>query len=458
MAAGKTTTAATSTGLSGKQSILVGITLFSMFFGAGNLILPPLLGYQAGAASVPAMVGFLIAGIGLPVCGVVSCALVGDLDALGGRVHPVFATVFAVLIYLSIGPCLAIPRTSSTSFEMMVPLLAAATGTTASAIDPVLLTAVRALFSVVFFAVAGLLALHPNKLTQLLGKITGPLLIILIVLVVGAAIVAPAGAPAAAQTPYDQVPALQGFITGYQTMDLLASLTFGIVIAQNIRQLGVREPGSVAREVVKAGIFMGVLMALVYCGTAYVGTALGHPGEAIANGATVLTLSATAHFGFAGTLVIAAIFLLACLNVCIGLLSCCGSFFESLAPCVPYRAWVIGFALFSCVVSNVGLDAILLFSVPLLSALYPVAIVLALMGVLRAVVDRAPVVWRWVVAATAVVSVGTSARDAFAPQLVLPVDALPGAAVGFAWVFPAVVACLVGVVHSWLCGRGRSEA
>lgn len=231
--------------LSARQSLLVGITLFSMFFGAGNLILPPLLGYQAGVASVPAVAGFLVTGIGLPVFGVMSCALVGDLDQLGGRVHPRFAFVFAILIYLSIGPCLAIPRTASTAYRMLVPVVAETTGAAAEgAFSPLAIA-----FSVLFFAAAGVLALRPGKLTRLLGKVTGPALIALIVVVVVSAVAAPLSAPQPVQAPYDRVPLLQGFITGYQTMDVLASVTFGIVIAQNIRGLGVSEDAAVAREV-----------------------------------------------------------------------------------------------------------------------------------------------------------------------------------------------------------------
>lgn len=437
-------------GLTTRQSIMVGITLFSMFFGAGNLILPPLLGYQAGAASVPATIGFLVTGIGLPVFGVMACALVGDLDKLAGRVHPRFAYAFAILIYLSIGPCLAIPRTSSTAFEMALPILSAAAGGSA---DAGLVSVARVIFSIAFFALATMLALRPNKLTQLLGRVTGPLLLALIVVVVAAAIAVPLGVPAAASAPYDKAPAIQGFITGYQTMDVLASLTFGIVIAQNIRSLGVEENGPVAREVMKAGLLMGVLMALVYCGTAYVGTSLGpQPGE-VANGATVLTASASGHFGFAGTVIIAAIFLLACLNVCIGLLSCCAAFFHERFERVPYRVWVVLFAVFSCVVSNAGLDAILAFSVPLLNALYPVAIVLVLMGMGHAVCDRAPMVWPWVGGVVSVVSVATSLRDVAAPQTWLVLDALPLADLGFNWVVPALLALAVGIVHSKLVGE-----
>jgi LIVCS family branched-chain amino acid:cation transporter len=105
----------------GKQLLLVGFTLFSMFFGAGNLIFPPGLGAQAGIHTWPAMAGMAISAVGLPVLGVVAVARSGGLDALGGRVHPLFARVFTVAAYLAIGPCLAIPRTASTSFEMAVP-------------------------------------------------------------------------------------------------------------------------------------------------------------------------------------------------------------------------------------------------------------------------------------------------------------------------------------------------
>ena len=186
--------------LTGRQSVAVGVTLFSMFFGAGNLILPPLLGLKAGTAAVPATIGFLVAGIGLPVLGIIAVALSGTIRDLAGRVHPAFGLVFTSAVYLAIGPCLAIPRTSSTSFEMLAPLLPAS----------VPLDVARLAFSVAFFAVAFGLALHPNALTKLLGRITGPALIVLIVLVVGGALVAPTGGAGTPQAPYDSAGGVQG--------------------------------------------------------------------------------------------------------------------------------------------------------------------------------------------------------------------------------------------------------
>ena len=153
--------------LSRKSMLLVGFTLFSMFFGAGNLIFPPYLGAQAGSHAWLAFIGFAVSAIGLPVVGVIAVARAGGLSPLASRVHPRFAQVFTLLVYLSIGPCLAIPRTASTSFQMLAPLIGG--------------DATRQLiYSIVFFVAAFLVALHPEKLTSWLGRILCPTLITLI--------------------------------------------------------------------------------------------------------------------------------------------------------------------------------------------------------------------------------------------------------------------------------------
>lgn len=422
--------------LSARQSLFVGVTLFSMFFGAGNLILPPLLGVQAGSDAPAALLGFLVAGVGLPVLGIVAVALSGTLGELAARVHPTFSRIFVALVYLAIGPCLAIPRTASTAFEMLAPLLPQGWSPAAA----------RLAFSLAFFALAYVLAMRPGRLTRLLGRVTGPALILLIVTVVGASVAGLAGAPeppaATPAAPYDDAPAVQGFLTGYQTMDLLASLTFGIVIATNVRSLGVTERGGVMREVCRAGAIAGVLMVAVYGGLALVGVEQSGPLAGATNGAAVITAAATAHFGVAGTVVVAAIFLLACLNVCIGLISCCGSYFAEKLPRVSYRGCALAFAAFSCAVANLGLDAILSLSATLLGCLYPVAIVLVALGMLRGLVDGHPRVWRWTVVVAAVVSVAQAAL----PALGLPLPPLPLTDVGLAWVCPTLAAALLALL------------
>lgn len=323
-------------------------------------------------------------------------------------------------------------------FEMLQPLLPAG----------ISLEVARLVFSVAFFAVAYLLAMHPSALTKLLGRITGPALIVLIVAVVGAALFNPVDAVRATHGAYEGNAVMAGFQTGYQTMDLLASLTFGIIIATNIRELGVTDDAGLTREVSRAGVFAGLLMGLIYCGLAVVGLNVAPAMPDATNGAAILTASATLHFGSMGTVVVAAIFLLACLNVCIGLISCCGTYFAEAFPRVPYRMWALGFAVFSCAVSNVGLDAILAFSVPLLNALYPVAIVIVLMGMMHKGCDLVPRVWPWVVGFTGVVSVATALRDAFFAGAWLPFDAMPFADLGMNWVVPALVGMVIGVAVS----------
>lgn len=427
-------------GLRPAQLLAVGGMLFSMFFGAGNLILPPLLGLQAGGAAIPAMAGFLAAGIGLPVLGIVAVAVCGGVRELAGRVSPLFASVFIALMYLTIGPFLAIPRTSSTAFEMLKPLLPA---TDAAGLD---IAAIA--FSAAFFAVAFALALRPGLLSRVLGRFSAPALIALIVLVVGASLLGGADFSSQPHAPYDASPVSHGFLTGYQTMDLLAALCFGIVVAANVRELGVRDPKRVAGSISGAGLIAGALMMAIYCGLAFVGATMAPSMPDAANGASILTASASAHFGAAGTVIVAAIFLLACLNVCTGLISCCSEYFSEAFPRIPLPAWAAAFAVFSCAVSLVGLDAILAFSAPLLGALYPPAIVLVAMGLARRRCDRLPRMWPWAVLTTAAYSVAVGLRDAFAPGLWLPLDALPLADAGLGWLLPALAGAAIGAVWS----------
>ena len=255
--------------LRGKKLLLVGFTLFSMFFGAGNLIFPPFLGAQAGTALWLAFVGFAVSAIGLPIAGVAAVARAGGLPALAGRVHPRFAQVFAVLVYLSIGPCLAIPRTASTSFEMLTPLVGRSTPG-------------QFIYSLVFFAAAYFVALKPEKLTQRLGRILCPALLVLIVVLFAGCILRPAapgyGTPAEA---YAALPAAQGVLDGYQTMDALAALNFGAVIALNIQAVGITEEAAVRRGTIRAGLIAGGMLLVVYAMLTHIGGISGASGNTL---------------------------------------------------------------------------------------------------------------------------------------------------------------------------------
>ena len=313
-----------------RQRSLVGLTLFAMFFGAGNLIFPPWLGVQAGTESLSAFIGFLITAVGFPILGVMAVAESGGLKNLGARVHPVFAFIFMFLIYLSIGPCLAIPRTASTSFEMVVrPLLAEKGLLEAPLLGWTALGFSQLAYSALFFLAAFLVALNPEKLTSRLGKFLCPTLITLIcVLWLGAFVnpIGEAGAPAAA---YAGAALAHGFIDGYQTMDTLAALNFGLIIAMNIRAMGIKSEGAVVKETVFAGCIAAAVFFVVYGALTQIGAEAGGAFTGMENGAQTLTAVADKLFGTAGQVLLGLVFFIACFNTCVGLIACCSDSFPS---------------------------------------------------------------------------------------------------------------------------------
>ena len=430
--------------LKGRDLLLIGFTLFSMFFGAGNLIFPPFLGAQAGTATWPAMAGFALSAIGFPVLGVVAVARAGGLRELAGRVSPGFAFVFTLLIYLSIGPGLAIPRTASTSFEMAVPPFL---GAGQAGLLPVL----QLVYSLVFFGAALLLALRPEKLTDRLGKILCPCLLLLIVVLFAACVVHPPGwyGPPAAE--YAAHAPVQGFVGGYQTMDTMAALAFGIIIALNIRARGVEGEGGVVRGTVKAGAIAGALLLAVYSMLSHVGALSSGALPGSSNGAEVLTRVVRVLFGPVGSVLLAAIFFIACFNVCVGLISSCGEFFHSVFPRLSYRAWAVMFAAVSMLIANLGLNLILQVSVPVLGAIYPVAIVLIVLSFFQKWIGSDRWTYPVTIAVTAVFSVLLALVELKVP--VPLVGSLPLAGLGLGWVLPAVAGAAVGIALSKLHAR-----
>ena len=418
--------------LQGKNLILVGFTLFSMFFGAGNLIFPPFLGAQAGTHAWFAFAGFAVSAIGLPVLGVVAVARAGSLRALAARVHPRFALAFTLLVYLSIGPCLAIPRTASTSFEMLAPLIG--TGGLRQAV-----------YSAVFFAAAFVVALHPEKLTDRLGRILCPSLIVLIVVLFAGCLVHPVAAHyGAAAGAYVHLPAVQGVLDGYQTMDTLAALNFGAVIALNIRDRGIEDAKQIEHGTIRAGWIAGAMMIAVYAMLTHAGALSGAAYPGGATGADTLTNLANGLFGRVGQVLLAAIFVIACFNTCVGLIACVGQYFHSLLPRIPYPAIAAFFAAASMVISNLGLAGIIRLSTPVLHAIYPVAIVLIALSFIPGLEQRR-YVYPLCVGLTAVQSVAAALP---LPALKMLLAYLPFAGISFGWVLPALVGLALGIALS----------
>ncbi len=379
-----------------KQILLASFMLFSLFFGAGNLIFPPFLGQNAGEQTPLAILTFLITAVALPVLGVIVVAQFDGLEKLSQKVHPKFAILFTILIYLSIGPGLGIPRAASLPFEMAVsPYLP----------NGVNLTAAMLAFSLVFFLLAGWLAMTPNKLIERIGKVLTPSLLCLLLFLFFSFLFKGTVTIAPAQKSYSANPLVKGFLEGYLTMDTIAALNFGLVIATTIRSFGVKKKKNVMHYTVITGIFAGIILASVYLMLAYMGMCSSGVFEIQENGAWTLRCIVHELFGDTGALLLAAIFTLACLTTCVGLITSISQYFSTLTARFSYRLWVCVITGFSFIVCNQGLSMILSISVPVLNAIYPISIMLIVLGLCDTLLKRNSYIYPCTIAAVGIISI-----------------------------------------------------
>ena len=434
----------------GKRNLLVvSVMLFALFFGAGNLIFPPFLGQNAGTHTLAAMAGFLATAVILPVLGVVVVARFDGLEKLGQQVGKRFALVFTLLIYLSIGPGLGIPRAASVPFEMAVaPYLPQEAN----------LTLWMAVYSVVFFLVALWLCLSPGKLVDRIGRGLTPAMLILLTLLFVCFVFRGETQVARPQDSYAAAPLLKGFTEGYNTMDTIAALNFGLVISTTLTSFGLREKRDRMRYTVLAGLLAGMILALVYAMLSYMGMCSSGVYALQDNGAWTLRCIVYQVFGGTGAVLLAAIFTLACLTTCVGLINSISQYFSSLFAGVSYRTWVFVITFFSLLVCNLGLNMILSISVPVLNAIYPVSIVLILLGLSHGLWKQNRFVYPMTVLGTAAVSVLYALGDAGVPlgSLGQLLHRLPLYKMGFGWLGVAlgmlVLSVLVGALSK---AKGR---
>lgn len=432
--------------LSKKSLLVVSVMLFALFFGAGNLIFPPFLGQNAGEKTLPAMIGFLVTAVVLPVLGVVVVARFDGLEKLGRQVGPRFALVFAVLIYLSIGPGLGIPRAASVPFEMAVaPYLPEGS-------NPVLWMAA---YSLGFFLIALWLCLNPGKLVDRIGRGLTPALLALLTLLFVSFLFRGETDVAAAQEGYREAALLKGFTEGYNTMDTIAALNFGLVISTTLGTFGLTEKKDKMRYTVLAGVLAGSILAVVYAMLSYMGMCSSGVYPVQENGAWTLRCIVYQVFGGTGAVLLAAIFTLACLTTCVGLINSISQYFSTLFRKISYRAWVYIITFFSFLVCNLGLSMILSISIPILNAIYPVSIVLILLGLSHDLWKGNRFAYPMTVTGTAAVSIAFALGDAGLPLGALGqlLHKLPLYRLGFGWVCVAAGMLLLSFGVNALWGR-----
>lgn len=418
--------------------IVTALMLFSMFFGAGNLIFPPKLGVDAGTHFVPAIIGFLSTGVALPVLAIIAIAISGrnlrDLASRGGKV---FAIAFPVLAYLSIGAFYALPRTGAVSFETAILPMTNWNTLTATA-----------LFNICFFGVALALSWNPNEIVTKLGKILTPALLILLVALVVLALANFDSAPSAPTEKFADAPLSAGLIEGYLTMDSIAGLAFGIIVISALRFKKVPDGKPMIVGTIMAGIIAGVLLGVIYLGLGYIGQIM--PGaDEFDNGANLLSAAANSVMGTPGQLIFGLIVLLACMTTAVGLIASTSEFFNLLLPGISYKAWAIIFTVMSTIMATQGLDSVLAIAAPVIGFIYPPAITLTFLTILEPIIAR-NFQFRWTYLLAIWVSVIWSAAMTFdslgwGSSFLSPVLSLsPGNDVSLGWFIPVVIAFVIG--------------
>lgn len=437
--------------LNGKETVFVASMLFGMFFGAGNLIFPVSMGQLSGSNMWQAAAGFLITGVGLPLLGVAALGISREdgLMGLSSRVGRRYGKFFTCILYLTIGPFFAIPRCATVAYTVGVERI----------IPDSMQTAVLAVFSLLFFAAVLFFSLRPGEILTWIGKVLNPLFLLFLGLLVIRALLSPMGSisGAAPEGAYAAGAFYQGFLEGYNTMDALAGLAFGIIVVNVIRDLGVENPGDAAKNTVRSGILSSVLMAVIYVLVTVVGAQSRGVFPPSSNGGEALALIAGHYFGPAGAVILAAAVTLACLKTAVGLITSCGETFQKIFPKGPsYRKWAVLFSTLSFLIANLGLDAIVSWSKPVLLFLYPLAITLILLTLFGRLFGNDGRVYRWVTGFTAAAA-AVDFINALPGQVLSALrlektaeavrDFLPFAENGFGWICPALLGLVIGILY-----------
>lgn len=418
-----------------RDIIVVGFALFSMFFGAGNVIFPPYLGMESGPQWLLGFSAYFIADIGLALLGVFALLRVGSSEAVTLRLGKIPAELLMCAIILCIGPMVAIPRTSATTFEMAI-------APNIPGVSPVL-------FSVLFFALILALCIKESAVVDIVGKVLTPLLLVGLFAIIIKGIVTPLGEIAA--LPQIANAAVTGIKAGYQTMDALAALPFGIIVLQSVTAKGYDSGRKQFRVVGGAAVLAGVLLLCVYMGLAYLGATVSAQYTSDIGRAQLIMALVEALMGKVGVILFGMVVGLACVTTAIALTSSAAAYFAELCRGkVSYKVFVIAICVFSAVVSNLGLDRIVAVAAPVLDVIYPPTLVLIFISLL------APRLPDRVSRGAAIGALLTSVLCALnANDIHIPFMAnLSLYDLGLSWLLPAVI---FGLAASLLSGRSQAR-
>lgn len=426
---------------------VIGTMLFGLYFGAGNLIFPIQMGQFAGTNFWFGLIGFLVTAIGLPFLGILAIGLSGSngLRDLANRVHPIFGIIFSLALYLTIGPFFAIPRTATVPFVVgFEPYIQAQHA-----------TLLLAVFSFIFFAIVYYFSLNPAKILDYIGKYLTPAFLVVLFILIITSITKPMGHFQQPIGEYMDAAFMTGFKEGYNTMDALASLAFGIVVINAIKSAGITDRKEIAKATWTSGIFAMALMTLIYGLITYMGASSINAVGTFDNGGLIFAAVANHYFGSFGAILLAVIIVLACLKTSIGLITSCSEFFHEIFPKISYKWFVFLLCAVSFTIANFGLNNIIKYAIPVLMFLYPLAIVLILLALSSSFFKNKQTVYAIAMIFTFFISLidGYKALVESVPDAKLGIlDAvekyysamLPFYDIGLGWILPALIGAVIG--------------
>ena len=345
------------------DTIIIGFALFSIFFGAGNLIFPPYLGVTAGENWGIATLAFLISDPLLSIIAVmVVAALGGSALNVGRRVHPLFASALAAICVLLIGPIFAVPRTGASTHEIFV--------------QSYFPSAPQWITSLVFFGIVLWITYKENSVMDAIGKYLTPILLLILFLIFVGAVLQPNASFAAT----DRTGLFaQGFKEGYQTMDVLGAPLLAGVVMKDITRRGYLNKKDQFRMMFGVGIVAFILLALVYSTLAYSGASMSTVIDSTAQRAAMLTTIVKNLLGSWGQLAMGLAVCFACLTTAIGLTTTCGQYFEEVSKGkISYKKTILVTVAVEFIISFVGVDSLINLAVPVLTFIFPIMIALIL--------------------------------------------------------------------------------
>ena len=435
-----------------KKGALTGLLLFGIFFGAGNLIFPPTLGAQSGEQFLPAIAGFVFSGVGIAVLTLIIGTLnpKGYIYEISKKISPLFATIYLAALYLSIGPFFAIPRTATTSYAV--------------GISPLLAEAYKGLglivFTLIYFVAAYLIALNPSKILDRIGRILTPVFaLLIIILVILGAFKYGANAPQTATEAYQISAFGAGFLEGYNTLDALASVAFSVIAVQTLKQLGFSSKKEYISTIWVVGIVVALGFSALYIGLGFLGNHFPVTEEAMKGGTPgvyILSQATQEIFGSTAQLFLAAMVTVTCFTTTVGLIVSTAEFFNGRFPQIGYKIYATVFTLIGFAIANLGLDAIIKYSVPVLVILYPITITIVMIVIVNKFVPLSKPgmqLTMGLVTAIAVTSVLASSFEI--ATLTNLINSLPFANASLPWLVPAIIGILLSLV---LPNKQESEA